>query len=78
MSLLKDYFDKHAELNQQVKANLPWIIRRACPNLKLEAGCISFDDSGDLLTDQELYEFVRELMKLTGVTDSKSNKRRVK
>lgn len=78
MTALKDYFDKKAELDRQVAASLPWLIRRTFPNLKIEGGWVSFDDEGDLLTGRELYELVRELMRLTGITEEQITKKKKK
>ena len=76
MTALKDYFDRKAELDRQVQAELPWLIRRAFPNLKLEGGLVSFDDEGDLLTGKEIYELVRELMRLTGIAEESNSKKK--
>lgn len=73
MTALKDYFTSYEELDRKVQTDLPWLIKRAFPNLKLEGGLVSFDDQGDLLTGQELYQLVRELMRLTGIAEKKSN-----
>lgn len=77
MTALKDYFTKYEELDRKVQTELSWLVKRAFPNLKLEGGLVSFDDEGDLLTSRELYELVRELMRLTGIAEkqTKSNRK---
>lgn len=76
MTALKDYFTKYQELDQEVQANLPWLIRRAFPKFRLESGLVSFDEEGDLLTQQELCQLVRELMRLTGIAEQSNTRKK--
>lgn len=71
MTVLRNYFKQQAELDRQVKTELPWTIRRAIPNLKVEGGWLSFDDHGDMLNADEAIEVVRELMHLLGIVEAK-------